>query len=174
MVEVKLVFATLAEAAQFLSGQGGAEVADAEAVPSARALAERHNVDLTKIQGTGQRGRILKLDVQRYIDSRAVPEPETEEPETEEPETEEPETEEPKAEEPKAEEPKAEEPKAEEPEVTKDELRAKFRELSGKSPNAVLDVLAQVKASRLSDITPDKYGEVLGLLESELRNHGGA
>ena len=149
MVEVKLVFATLAEAAQFLSGQGGAEVADAEAVPSARALAERHNVDLTKIQGTGQRGRILKLDVQRYIDSRAVPEPETEEPETEE-------------------------PKAEEPEVTKDELRAKFRELSGKSPNAVLDVLAQVKASRLSDITPDKYGEVLGLLESELRNHGGA
>ena len=36
--------------------------------PAVRALARRHNLDLTQIPGTGKAGRILKEDVLRYIE----------------------------------------------------------------------------------------------------------
>lgn len=40
------------------------------AVPAAKALADEHGVDLSQITGTGVNGRILKSDVQGYLDSQ--------------------------------------------------------------------------------------------------------
>lgn len=43
------------------------------AVPAAKALADEHGVDLSQITGTGVNGRILKSDVQGYLDSQTAP-----------------------------------------------------------------------------------------------------
>jgi len=42
--------------------------------PVARRLAAQHAVDLRQITGTGPRGRVQRIDVQRIVDSRATPE----------------------------------------------------------------------------------------------------
>ena len=67
---------------------------------AARELAERFDVDLTQVQGTGKNGGITKADVQRYRAAQATA------PEAETPKTEAPEAETPKAETPKTEAPK--------------------------------------------------------------------
>lgn len=43
---------------------------DVDITPAARKLAEEHEVDVTKIEGTGKEGRVLKADVQGAIDRR--------------------------------------------------------------------------------------------------------
>ncbi|VEN50904.1 unnamed protein product [Callosobruchus maculatus] len=44
-------------------------------IPAVRRLAKEHNLDLTKIKGTGRDGRILKEDVLNYLESLEAPPP---------------------------------------------------------------------------------------------------
>jgi 2-oxoisovalerate dehydrogenase E2 component (dihydrolipoyl transacylase) len=41
------------------------------ATPAIRGLLKDHNIDITKINGSGKDGRVLKEDVQRYLENRA-------------------------------------------------------------------------------------------------------
>ncbi len=51
-----------------LSGQVGLS---GETSPVVRKMAEEHGVDLSKIQGTGPGGKIIKRDIEAYLESRA-------------------------------------------------------------------------------------------------------
>ena len=42
--------------------------------PAVRRLLEEHDIDPSHVQGTGKRGRILKTDVENYVDQRIYPE----------------------------------------------------------------------------------------------------
>jgi len=67
-----------AEEAPSSNGSDGAvdDAALEELAPAARRLAAEHQVDPAKVEGTGKGGRILKEDVQRYLDSeKAAPAP---------------------------------------------------------------------------------------------------
>jgi pyruvate dehydrogenase E2 component (dihydrolipoamide acetyltransferase) len=44
-----------------------------QVTPAARRLAQQHSIDLSKVQGTGPRGRILIEDVQRVLEVQAQP-----------------------------------------------------------------------------------------------------
>ena len=52
--------------------QTGGEVS-VQVVPAARRLAQEHGVDLSQVQGTGPRGRILIADVENAINAPAAP-----------------------------------------------------------------------------------------------------
>jgi pyruvate dehydrogenase E2 component (dihydrolipoamide acetyltransferase) len=52
--------------------QAGGEVS-VQVVPAARRLAQERGVDLSQVQGTGPRGRILIADVENAIDAQAAP-----------------------------------------------------------------------------------------------------
>jgi pyruvate dehydrogenase E2 component (dihydrolipoamide acetyltransferase) len=45
----------------------------AQVVPAARRLAQQHAIDLTQVQGTGPRGRVLIVDVEKAIEAGAKP-----------------------------------------------------------------------------------------------------
>lgn len=47
----------------------------AEASPVVRKMAEEHGVDLSKIQGTGPGGKIIKRDIEAYLESRPKAQP---------------------------------------------------------------------------------------------------
>ncbi|RMD64630.1 hypothetical protein D6833_04160 [Candidatus Parcubacteria bacterium] len=49
-----------------------AQDADVDATPDAHELAYEFGVDLTQVQGSGKGGRILKRDVQAFIDARGA------------------------------------------------------------------------------------------------------
>lgn len=46
-----------------------------QATPAVRRIASEHNVDISKVTGTGKDGRILKEDVMRYLDMIEAPPP---------------------------------------------------------------------------------------------------
>src|SRR3990170_756524 len=47
----------------------------ARATPTARKAAEQNDVDLSRVQGTGDAGRVMKRDVERAAESSGPPEP---------------------------------------------------------------------------------------------------
>src|SRR5688572_24972681 len=47
----------------------------ARATPTARKAAEQNDVDLSRVQGTGDAGRVMKRDVERAAESPGAPEP---------------------------------------------------------------------------------------------------
>lgn len=59
-----------APAAEAPAAEAPAQDDTPAAVPAAKALADEHGVDLSQITGTGVNGRILKSDVQGYLDSQ--------------------------------------------------------------------------------------------------------
>ena len=58
------------------SGEPAAEVAEAIASPAARKLAVEHRIDLTRVRGTGNGGRITKEDVLQAVAELERPQPE--------------------------------------------------------------------------------------------------
>ena len=88
-----------AKSTQSIGGNGAAEPSAADsddviASPSARKLAAEHNIDLTRVKGTGRDGRISKEDVQTAIDapksSSSKPAADTKKEETPKPKSESP------------------------------------------------------------------------------------
>jgi pyruvate dehydrogenase E2 component (dihydrolipoamide acetyltransferase)/2-oxoglutarate dehydrogenase E2 component (dihydrolipoamide succinyltransferase) len=62
-----------AEAGQGKPGAAGVEAGERERIrisPVARKMAEEHRLDLTRIQGTGPEGRIVKEDIERAIEEQ--------------------------------------------------------------------------------------------------------
>ena len=68
---------TKSEAVSALSADAMSPASEVSVNPAAKKLAEENQLDITKVQGSGKDGRILKEDVQAVLNSLTIPAPAT-------------------------------------------------------------------------------------------------
>jgi 2-oxoglutarate dehydrogenase E2 component (dihydrolipoamide succinyltransferase) len=68
---------TESEAVSALSADAMSPASEVSVNPAAKKLAEENQLDITKVQGSGKDGRILKEDVQAVLNSLTIPAPAT-------------------------------------------------------------------------------------------------
>jgi len=68
---------TKSEAVSALSADAMSSASEVSVNPAAKKLAEENQLDITKVQGSGKDGRILKEDVQAVLNSLTIPAPAT-------------------------------------------------------------------------------------------------
>ena len=68
---------TESEAVSALSADAMSPASEVSVNPAAKKLAEENQLDITKVQGSGKDGRILKEDVQAVLNSLTMPAPAT-------------------------------------------------------------------------------------------------
>ncbi|MDC1207767.1 2-oxoglutarate dehydrogenase complex dihydrolipoyllysine-residue succinyltransferase [Litorivicinus sp.] len=68
---------TKSEAVSALSADAMSPASEVSVNPAAKKLAEENQLDITKVQGSGKDGRILKEDVQAVLNSLTIPAPTT-------------------------------------------------------------------------------------------------